>query len=110
MENAKHTSGPWIVSSDRTAVLALTPVDMDNQQPCPKVVDCASGYDAMEYDEAKANARLIAAAPDLLAALERILYAHDNHGNGAAMGEAVLCQHYASMARAAIAKSTGSQP
>lgn len=39
---------------------------------------------------------------ELLIVLERILYAHDNHGNGAAMGEAILCQQYASMARYAI--------
>ena len=66
---AKYTPGPWIIGSDKTSVLALTPVDMNNQKPCPKVVDCASGYDAMSYEEAKANARLIAAAPCMLLAL-----------------------------------------
>ena len=68
--NAKHTPGPWIVASDGCKVLQLTPVDIDEQKPCPVVVDCASGYFAMDYDEANANAALIAAAPDLLAALE----------------------------------------
>ncbi len=58
-------------------------------------------------DEASRQIRIAEAAPKLLVALERILYANDNHGNGAAMGEAVLCQHYASMARLAIAEAKG---
>lgn len=57
--------------------------------------------------ERKTNARLIAAAPDLLAILERILGAHDTKNNGAYMGEAVLCHHYAETARAVIAKARG---
>ena len=58
-------------------------------------------------DEAQRQIKIAEAAPELLVALERILYAHDNHGNGAAMGEAVLCHHYAETARAAIAKAKG---
>lgn len=53
------------------------------------------------------NARLIAAAPELLEALRRILYAHDTKNIGASMGEAKLCDAYADQARAAIAKATG---
>ena len=49
--------------------------------------------------------KLAAINAELVAALERILYAHDNHGNGAAMGDAILCQQYAAQARAALAKS-----
>lgn len=56
-------------------------------------------------DEASRQMQIAEAAPELLAALERILYAHDNHGNSAAMGEAVLCEHYASVAHAAIVKA-----
>lgn len=58
-------------------------------------------------DEADRQMKIAGAAPDLLVALERILYAHDNHGNGAAMGEALLCEQYAHMARAAVAKAKG---
>jgi len=54
----------------------------------------------------KANARLIAAAPDLLAALRSIITANDAPP-GATMGEAKVCEHYAAIARAAIAKATG---
>lgn len=54
-----------------------------------------------------ANAKLIAAAPELLDALDRILRAHDSGNNGAVMGEASLCEMFATMARYAIAKATG---
>ena len=53
-----------------------------------------------------ANARLIAAAPDLLKALVWIITANDSPP-GATMGEAKVCEHYAKIARAAIAKATG---
>ncbi len=52
------------------------------------------------------NARLIAAAPDLLTALERILRAHESGNNGAYMGEANLCHMFATQARLAIEKAT----
>tara|TARA_R110000765_G_scaffold11789_1_gene37139 strand:+ start:1403 stop:1663 length:261 start_codon:yes stop_codon:yes gene_type:complete len=54
-----------------------------------------------------ANARLIAAAPAILAILERILYAHDTGNCGLSNGRAVLCRDYADQARAAIAKAGG---
>ena len=60
-------------------------------------------------EEAEGNARLITAAPELLAALEKILYAHDTGNCGASMGEASLCPAYAEMARAAINKAKGSK-
>ena len=54
-----------------------------------------------------ADLTLISAAPDLLAILSRILYAHDTGNNGAVTGEAVLCHQFAETARAAINKATG---
>lgn len=108
--NAKHTPGPWIVASDKTSVLAITPVDMDDQRPCPKVVDCASGYDAMSYDEAQANARLIAAAPDLLVVAEQALAAFSYLGIRATTKEdREEFKRRELVARDAIAKATGSQ-
>jgi hypothetical protein len=49
---------------------------------------------------------LIAAAPELLTVLTRILYAHETGNCGASMGEAVLCGQYAAAARDAIDKAT----
>ena len=56
-----HTPGPW--QCDGVEVQTLQG---------GAVVDCTSGYDLMAYNEACANARLIAAAPDLLAALKAL--------------------------------------
>lgn len=59
-------------------------------------------------NQGMSNARLIAAAPELLNILSRIVRANDSGNNGAVMGEAVLCPMFADMARAAIAKATQS--
>jgi hypothetical protein len=76
MNTINHTPGPWIVGSLGTSVLACTPVDnVDSEvtsKPFPVVCDTVSCDDGMSYGEAAANARLIAAAPELLAALREI--------------------------------------
>ena len=96
----KHTPGPWKA------------VNTDSDIDCEiwggrneSLVASLNGHNPF-YAE---NARLIAAAPDLLAALERILYAHETGNNGASMGEAVLCEYFARMARAAINKAKGGE-
>jgi hypothetical protein len=79
-----HTPGPWSVphfatakdesDCDCTYVLAegyfgaVCSVHIDNGKAI-----CDGGNDAPPVEEAKANARLIAAAPDLLAALQAML-------------------------------------
>lgn len=94
--SAKHTPGPWIVGSNGTTVLHMDDTDLDH--PYPAVVNTVSGRDSMEYGEACANARLIAAAPELLAALRNFLTTceHKEH--------AYACEQ----ARAAIAKAVQS--
>jgi hypothetical protein len=58
-------------------------------------------------DEARANARLIAAAPSLLSALQDIAnYTSATHAECAAK----VLDENANIARAAIAKATGSKP
>lgn len=113
----KHTPGPWFVMGiDGNGDIQVSghPFYIGHSDPLYHCI--VTGNNEAER---KANAALIAAAPEtaaerdrlaainaeLVAALERILYAHDNHGNGAAMGEAILCQQYAAQARAALAKS-----
>lgn len=57
------------------------------------------------------DAPLLAASPKLRFVLESILKAHESGNNGAYMGEAVLCEYFASMARSVIAEAKeGEQP
>ena len=98
----KYTPGPW------------------NFQPCDEYVNCfdvlceedyyvATTHDGVRGDKnAGANARLIAAAPDLLEALQNIAEHWNQDQNEAAMADA--CWHAIHTARAAIAKATGEQP
>ena len=91
----KHTPGPWVDGQLE-----------DND--CCEVMDERGYYIATCHDgvrgerNADANARLIAAAPDLLEALQELA----NCG-AEAWGEDRPCVH---IARAAIAKATGQQP
>jgi hypothetical protein len=89
---SEHTPGPW-KSSDRFPGVVL-----DGGNP-PRQVASASGNDA---DERIANARLIAAAPDLLHALQVVAAQIDDIDD--------LCNAEACKAvRAAIAKATGAE-
>lgn len=91
----KHTPGPWTVRDDghQWAIIGGPP-------------SYVTGIDKQNHDS-DGNARLIAAAPDLLAVIEAILYAHDTGNCGASQGEARLCRAYAEDAREAIAKARG---
>jgi len=60
----KHTPGPWTVESDGSSITMGGQVVITGPSP-----------DGSTRDEEKANARLIAAAPELLANLENIISA-----------------------------------
>jgi len=57
----------------------------------------------------EADARLIAAAPELARILERILRAHRSGNNGAVMGEATICEAFAMAAEAVLAQVDGGE-
>lgn len=82
--NAKHTPGPWI-----------------SRQPekwCGRYrVETPAGIEIAAVPQDEANARLIAAAPELLDALEAII-GHDAH---------LLNPYRVEAARIAIAKARG---
>lgn len=103
---AEHTPGPWVVDlegpftlgGDITAVEAMTPDGMISREICTCMLDTDSHPGGAEWLEDAANARLISAAPDLLAACRAIL-AGWGHQDG--VSRAV------ELARAAVAKATG---
>lgn len=72
---ATHTPGPW-----RTGDLAVTIFGPKSDHPAPvTIAHLATPGPRLSVSEQKANARLIAAAPEMLAALESIIdSAHDN--------------------------------
>jgi hypothetical protein len=108
----KHTPGPWITSMVvvcpgghgspyGTFTIHGGPLDKFGTQPPLATVHCNL---VKEFENinlaAEANARLIAAAPDLLAALQRALnFKEGDYQNG---------QGWEQMARAAIAKAVQS--
>ena len=62
MNSQKHTDGPWHITKDKTAHQFVT---------LTKVRDSHEGVIAVMHVNEDANARLISAAPDLLAALKQ---------------------------------------
>jgi hypothetical protein len=99
IEKAKHTPGPWKHWPKRDRPLVTSE---DGKTPiCRTISDDAGGpADAPPYHQAEANARLIAAAPDLLAACEEALTLPLEEALGLSGG------HYvARLLREAIAKA-----
>ena len=95
--STKHTPGPWTMHprfDDGAEVRSLASVAWCSVAS----THGASGSQVIDVDEARANARLIAAAPDLLAALHHISLASQN-----SMSSKEECGR---IAREAIAKAT----
>lgn len=97
--STKHTPGPWRLSE--TARDAVVCDDVSGHDTSDNV-DYYEGHLIAESIIGSANRLLIAAAPDLLEALEWMLHAHGADVDG---GESDVIDK----ARAAIAKATGSE-
>ena len=100
---SKHTQGPWTVSNETD----ISGIENDPENGCVGPVDVAHVYLRTVQGRTEANARLIAAAPDLLEALEwcaetLAVFVAD----GSAAPESVIGKNLTT-ARAAIAKATG---
>lgn len=111
-----HTPGPWVVTGDLDSLRVVND-NSDNPNACDGVRQVAhvvqGGYEIANYAEAEANARLIAAAPDMLAALEASLAemrAFAKYWTSPKMGLSRSESKAEEMARAAIAKAKGAQP
>jgi hypothetical protein len=106
MSEIKHTPGPWGVSAISPNIV----VQHDFMGATNVQVGSASGYTGSPFfpsdEEAIANARLIAAAPELLEALKeaietiKFLSTRDN-----SWGEQIVCEDL----QAIVAKATGSK-
>ncbi len=89
-----HTKGPWTLGT------GSIPGSPKNHAVCSGPCIVANVVSIIsETRSSEANARLIAAAPELLEALETIA--------GFAPGNGDVCEIIAKRARAAIAKATG---
>ena len=69
---SKHTAGPWLIDPEmqhhlQPGDIRITTVDWEI------AVVTGDAGDADGNDESEANARLVSAAPDLLAALKRLV-------------------------------------
>ena len=96
----KHTPGPWTMHprfDDGAEVCAIAPVAWCSVASTVG----SSGDQSIDAAEARANARLIAAAPDLLRALEAAICDHFDFEDGRLSGNTVAT------IRAAIAKAKG---
>lgn len=90
MSETKHTPGPWPIERRRNAITAIG--------PC--VADEYGGFAWL--DVSKADAGLIAAAPDLLEALQTVVA-------NAPEPYCAITRAIDAQCRAAIAKATGEQ-
>jgi hypothetical protein len=91
----KHTPGPWNTTGNGL-VYSVDEVVADATFGC------------MNGETTIANARLIASAPDLLAALQEIAAAgYDSAHSYPGAGWLIAHEKFAAFARAAISKATG---
>ena len=104
----KHTPGPWISDGE---TIDLFDFELENRRfwisADGMVIGYVDGFGNKDNEERKANARLIAAAPDLLEALQLAMPVLESMRK-----QWPRCTHDDSLdllqtARAAIAKATG---
>ena len=87
--NTKHTPAPWTVNPK-----AKTNIRHGNLT----IANCSSTHDGSREEEEIANAKLIAAAPELLGALEELMKVYEQNGQ--------LLSFDVNIARKAIKKAT----
>ena len=107
MADVKHTRGPWTHAGQGD----ITGVENDPKNGCIGPVDVCCVYLRTVKGRSEANARLIAAAPDLLEALvaaETVLrYLPDINTNWVGERATMTTRRAEAIVIAAIAKATG---
>ena len=104
---ATHTPGPWhLIPSQTSDSLTVGRSPAYDPNPIAWVPPVRIDI-GLNWGEAKANARLIAAAPDLLAALSQLVFEVSHHLQSGDRG--ALVQNELRNAFAAISKASGVQ-
>lgn len=104
MRESNHTPGEWVIEPRRTVVASGKRGLLVAQIATGSVSSAFGGSFCIDEAEAQANVRLIAAAPDLLAALKDML-PEENMNEKHLRPDFETCER----ARAAIAKAEGRQ-
>ena len=100
--SAAHTPGPWVLTDgDRFESSCVITTHLRLDESIASIAEVETDWIEPLGSEQRANARLIAAAPDLLFALERMVRQHGSNFIS------YSGDHPVSVARAAIAKATG---
>ena len=102
-----HTPGPWHIEQFTSGYSKHEDRTISHRLESGNMLRIARAYNVMGPNETDANARLIAAAPDLLAACHALMRAEamqEGKRGGEIMGQISLA---IDAARAAIAKATG---
>lgn len=99
MSIQKHTQGPWRLETDYPKGFLIL---KDEPHPSHDPVWTVANVNACMGAESKSNARLIAAAPDLLAALKAMLSMFGDHEQYDDDSAQVIAE-----AREALAKAEG---
>lgn len=77
-EKVSYTPGPWTLGDENNECCEVILGDKHNLVASLDRRDCNTGKIVIERDEMLANARLIAAAPDLLKSLKLLCDLHDD--------------------------------
>ena len=116
---SKHTPGPWRISSESKRIITVDYREIGHDGG--ELIGSAAGHPNSGFyppdDQADANALLMAAAPDLLAALQ-LIYAFDVYEDSYQQLEDIVLDKTCDLgdrqkaaafiaARAAISKATG---
>jgi len=121
--NSKHTPGPWaLCRAEQSGIAVAHAEDGEFKQPRAALAivgshpasDCNFHYIVAmnSHVQAQADARLIAAAPDMLSALQKFEVwskAENNHEGTTFMERVQMLMDLDACVRAAIAKATGEQ-
>ena len=102
MKNTQHTPGPWVIADDPTSEGVW--IDHPDLKSGEDDEICRCLDSTLSGEECLANARLIAAAPELLAALKGMCDAYAGTGE---CSSANVCLSRYDKALATVAKAEG---